>query len=109
MYGEGKIKGYLRLALSASRADQLEAVIMAEDSRLTRFANSYIHQNVSESNVLLSIRAVIGKKIGVASTNILTPEAIKRTVSQACQIASIQKENPDFVSLPAPVKAKTGN
>ena len=108
MYGEGKIKGYLRLALSASRADQLEAVIMAEDSRLTRFANSYIHQNVCESNVLLSIRAVIGKKIGVASTNILTPEAIKRTVDQACRIADIQKENPDFVSLPEPAKAQAG-
>jgi PmbA protein len=109
MYGEGKIRGFLKLALSHSRVDQLEAVIMAEDSQLTRFANSYIHQNVSECNVLLSVRAVIGKKIGIASTNILTAEAIKRTVAQACQIAAIQKENPDFISLPGPVKTRSGS
>jgi PmbA protein len=105
MYSEDKIKSLLRAALKASPADQTEVLITAEDSYLTRFANSYIHQNVGERNGSLSVRAVIGKKIGIASTNILSAEEIKRTVRQACAIARIQKDNPEFASLPRPVKA----
>ena len=106
MLGENTIREITGQVLALSKADQTEVIVSATESALTRFANSYIHQNVSESNVLLSVRAVIGKKIGVASTNILTAEAIKQTVAQACQIAAIQKDNPDFVSLPHPLKSK---
>ena len=41
---------------------------MAEDSALTRFANSEIHQNVAETNVTINLRVVVGKRVGVAST-----------------------------------------
>ena len=43
---------------------------------MTRFANNYIHQNVAETNTQVSVRAVVGKKIGVASTNDLSDEAL---------------------------------
>ena len=41
---------------------------MAEDSALTRFANSEIHQNVAETNVTINLRVVVGKRVGVASS-----------------------------------------
>jgi predicted Zn-dependent protease len=107
MYGEDKIKSLLKEALKASPADQTEVLISAEDSYLTRFANSYIHQNVGERNCSLTVRAVFGRKIGIASTNILGREEIRRTVKQACAIARIQKDNPEFVSLPRPVQDKS--
>jgi len=105
MYGQSKIKKMLQLALSASRADQTEVFITAEDSALTRFANSYIHQNVAQRNGTISVRAIFGKKIGMASSNILTEQSIRDTVSQACRIAKLQHDNSDFVSLPGPEKA----
>ena len=105
MYGESKIKALLTQALRASPADQTEVLITAEDSYLTRFANSAVHQNVAERNATLSVRAVFGTRIGAASTNILSPEALRRTVKQACAIARLQRDNPEFVSLPRPVKA----
>jgi len=88
--------------LSLSAAEQTEVIIMSEDSGLTRFANSYIHQNVAERNVGLRVRAVVGKKIGVASINDLSPEALERVVEKALAIAKLQPENPDFISLPSP-------
>ena len=53
--------------LAASRADQTEVEVFANDSALTRFANNYIHQNVEDTDVDVRVRAVIGQKIGVAS------------------------------------------
>jgi predicted Zn-dependent protease len=104
MLGETRVRELLELALRKSGADQTEAVLLAEDSYLTRFANSFIHQNVAESNHTLSVRAVFGRRLGLASTNRLEPAEIKRTVDLACRLARIQQENKDFKSLPGPLQ-----
>ncbi|MHB1006992.1 MAG: TldD/PmbA family protein [Chloroflexota bacterium] len=100
MIGKDQVQALARLALEHSRADQTEVVLLGEDSGLTRFANSYIHQNVAESNLEVRVRVVFGKCIGVASTNDLSADAIRRAVDEASRIAKLQPENPDFVSLP---------
>jgi len=102
MLGERKMREIAERVLSLSAASQTEVIIMSEDSGLTRFANSYIHQNVAERNVGLRVRAVVGKKIGVASSNDLSQEASERVVERAMTIAKLQPENPDFTSLPSP-------
>ena len=102
MLGERKMREIAERVLSLSAAEQTEVIIMSEDSGLTRFANSYIHQNVAERNVGLRVRAVVGKKIGVASINDLSQEALERVVERALTIARLQPENPDFTSLPSP-------
>jgi PmbA protein len=102
MLGERKMRDIAERVLSLSAAEQTEVIIMSDDSGLTRFANSYIHQNVAERNVGLRVRAVVGKKIGVASINDLSPEALERVVESALTIAKLQPENPDFISLPSP-------
>ncbi len=102
MLGEQKIRMITNKILSLSTADQTEVLFLGEDSGLTRFANSYIHQNVAECNAELRVRVVVGKRIGVASTNDLGDEALQRVVETAMTIASLQHENPDFISLPEP-------
>ncbi len=42
----------------AAGASEAEILLSADDSALTRFANSEIHQNVAESNVQLNLRFV---------------------------------------------------
>ena len=64
MIGESEIKRIGERVLGASRADQTEVEVFANDSALTRFANNYIHQNVEHSDVDVRVRAVIGQKIG---------------------------------------------
>jgi PmbA protein len=106
MLGRERVKEVLDRALSLSSADQTEALIMAEDSYLTRFANSEIHQNVAERNGTLFVRVAFGKKIGHSSTNRLGKESIAEVVKRATEIASLQRENPDFISLPGPKPIK---
>lgn len=102
MLGETKIRELAARALAASTADQTEVLVLGQESGLTRFANSTIHQNVAETNVELRVRVVLDKRIGVASTNDLSPEAIERAVETALTIAHFQPQNPEFLSLPGP-------
>lgn len=106
MIGRERAQTLARLALEHSRADQTEIVLLGEDSALTRFANSYIHQNVAESNLEVRVRVAFGKRLGVATTNDLSEAAVRRTVDEASRIAQLQPENPDFVSLPKPGPAR---
>lgn len=106
MIGEEQAKAILERALGYARADQTEALLLAGENNLTRFANSAIHQNVAERNATLHVRVVVGKRIGQASTNDLSDAAIQRVVGTAREIARLQTENPDFVSLPGPAPTR---
>ncbi len=99
---EASIRTLLQKVLGYARAEQTEVVYLGTESALTRFANNHIHQNVAESNHELRVRAVVGKKIGVATTNRLDEESLRRVAEQALEIARLQPENPEFHTLPSP-------
>ncbi|MEX1169472.1 MAG: TldD/PmbA family protein, partial [Chloroflexota bacterium] len=84
---------------------EAEALVMAEDSALTRFANSEIHQNVAETNSVVNLRVVIGKRIGVASTGRTDPEGLRRLAQNAAAIAGVVEELDDWGGLPGPSQA----
>ncbi len=109
MLGEAEFKRIAQTVLGASRADQTEVEVFANDSALTRFANNYIHQNVEQSDVDVRVRAVIGQKIGVASTNELAEDALARVAARAFELAEHQRENEDFRSLPRPQPISPGD
>lgn len=102
MIGEERIRQITDDLLSYSTADQTEVVVTLEESGLTRFANSAIHQNVHESNAEVRVRAVLGKRIGVATSNIVEPTSLRQLVDTAISVAARRPANPDFVSLPGP-------
>ncbi len=89
-------------AVSLTDADQAEAVVAAESSALTRFANNRINQNVAEDNALVSVRAVLGTRIGVASTNRLDDASLAACCEAAVSAARIAPEDPVFPGLPEP-------
>lgn len=81
---------------------EAEALVMAEDSALTRFANSEIHQNVAETNQVVNLRVVLGKRIGVASSGRTDPEGLRRLAETARSIARVVEELEDWGGLPEP-------
>jgi len=91
------------IVLQASRADQTEVVLAADTSALTRFANNAIHQNVAEESVSATVRAVVGQRLGVASSSGVSPEGLRGLAEAAYQLALVSAADEDFVSLPAPV------
>jgi len=75
---------------------------MADDSQLTRFANSEIHQNVAETNVAVNLRFVVGRRVGVASSGRTDEAGIRRLAASAAAIARNVEELPDWAGLPRP-------
>jgi PmbA protein len=102
MLGRERIQALLTETLRQSQADQTEIVLVAHESALTRFANSAIHQNVYESNAEVRVRAVVGRRTGVAVCNSLEPAALAGAAETATAIARLQPENPSFPGLPGP-------
>jgi len=88
--------------LSASKADETEVLALEQDESLTRFANNCVHQNVTERNIQITVRAVIGTKIGIAVSNDIRTESLQRLASRACDVARLQPDNPEFKGLPDP-------
>jgi len=99
---EASVRTLLQKVLSYSQAEQTEVAYLGTESTLTRFATNHIHQNVAESNAELRVRAVVDQRIGVAATNRLDDESLRRVTEQALEIARVQPVNPEFHSLPAP-------
>jgi len=100
MIGKTKAFAALEPLLKKSGADQAEAVLVGSYSGLTRYANSIIHQNVAENNARVYFRVVLGKKVGVASTNTFEKTELLRALDSALEIARHQRENPVFPGLP---------
>jgi len=81
-------------------ASEAEALVMADESALTRFANSEIHQNVAESGVVINLRVVVGKRVGVASSDRTDDAGLRRLAENAATIARLVEELDDWAGLP---------
>jgi len=106
MIGKEKLLKKLESILAHSTADQTEIVYIGDEFGLTRFANSFIHQNVYENNCRVLFRSVLGKRVGVASTNSLVDADLKQTLDNSIEIARSRAENPKFPGLPKGSKYK---
>ncbi len=103
MIGREACLQLLKAAVQRSPADQTEALLLTEDSSLTRFARSSIHQHVAERNGSLVLRVVFGKRVAVVTTNVLSRSSVKASVERAIALAKVQRPNDGFVSFPEPV------
>ncbi|TMF32864.1 MAG: TldD/PmbA family protein [Chloroflexi bacterium] len=87
---------------TAAGATEAEALVSADAAQLTRFANSEIHQNVAETNQGLNLRVAIGRRVGVASSNRLDDDGLRRLAETAVAIARNSAELEDWGGLPEP-------
>src|SRR5947207_1412869 len=73
--------------MAASAADETEVVYRRHDESLTRFANNHIHQNVTETDHEIAVRCVSGSRCGIAVSNIVHPESLRRLAQLALELA----------------------
>jgi PmbA protein len=102
MIGRGDALELAKRAVELLHTDEVEALVLAEDSALTRFANNRVHQSVTETDARLSVRAVMGTRIGVASTNRFDDAAVAQCCEAARDAAEHAQEDPRFPGLPGP-------
>jgi len=82
----------------------LEAEVLLAGGRLdlTRFAQDRIHQNVSEDDILCSIRLQEGKRAARVSLNGTDPERARLAVRDCHEALRASPEVPELLPLPGP-------
>jgi predicted Zn-dependent protease len=87
--------------------DRAEAAATVEvgTSALTRFANSFIHQNVAEEGTVVSLTVAVGARVATATTTQIDDDALARLADAAVAAARVQEVDPRWPGLapPAPV------
>ncbi len=102
MRGRAELEELTGRLIERSDAEATEIIVMEEDSSLTRFANSGIHQNVTERNVEVRVRVIRSGRAGVATVNQLDEGSLDNVLVKASAIASVQRPNPDLPRLVGP-------
>ena len=77
----------LERALHAAGADEADAAFISVDQNISRFANSQLHQNMSEESAWLTLRVIVNGAIGVATTTGFDDDEIARTAEVAREAA----------------------
>ena len=80
----------------------VEVILGASDSALTRFANNAIHQNVAERHRSLSVRTALDGRTARASTNRLDEASIRSAVEQAVAITRAAEPDPGLLPMASP-------
>lgn len=93
--------------LALSDATQTEVMVASGKSELTRFSHNAVIQNVADSDISVRVRAIVGKRTGVATTNVLDDAALQDVVRNAIDMAKLSPEDPDLPELPAGGKTIT--
>ncbi|HEU4320648.1 MAG TPA: metallopeptidase TldD-related protein [Acidimicrobiia bacterium] len=86
------------IEMVGDRADA-EAQITMGTAELTRFANSFIHQNVGEEYVEVRLRLAREGRVATVTGNHSGDEGLAALVDQALTIASTQPVDPDWPGL----------
>lgn len=89
------------IALVGDRAEA-QVTVTGGVSTLTRFANSYIHQNVGEEGSAVVLKVAVDGRVTTATTTNIVPDALARFVDEAIAAARLQPRDPDW---PGPAAA----
>ncbi|MEA2477761.1 MAG: PmbA protein, partial [Actinomycetota bacterium] len=91
-----------RAVLEIDGADDVEVVVSASESGLTRYANSEIIQNTVRKELRASVRVVTGGRIASATTNQLDADSMRRAAERALEAARSTPVDEEFPGLARP-------
>ncbi|MCX7795728.1 MAG: TldD/PmbA family protein [bacterium] len=100
-------KDSLEYIIDKTRGMDVECLFISNKRILTRFANSYIHQNVSVEETELSIRVVIDSKTGKVTVNQFSKDVLDSAIERAIAMAKIAPPDPEYFGLPSPITVET--
>ena len=96
------------LDLVGGRAEA-QATVRAGRSALTRFANSFIHQNVGEEGVAATLKVAVDGRVASAGTTRVDADGLSALVERALAAASLRPVDPDWPGLAPPVPVAGGD
>lgn len=83
-----------------------EIIATEVKSELTRFAESYIHQNVAETNLNLTVKVINEDRISVVEMNSIDDHTISKNIEKAIEVTKIAPKLDYHYSLVTPQSYK---
>jgi PmbA protein len=106
--GEDAALSLASAALSVGGADGVEVLLTRDDTALTRFAESRVHQNTARVDGEARVRAVVdGNRVGVVATNDLTVDGLRAAAAAAVEAARVTPPDSEFAGLAVPASYDT--
>jgi predicted Zn-dependent protease len=102
MLGEAEVRSITEQALGFIQADSAEVVISSKASDLTRFYKNSVHQNVEEKEVRVHLKAWVGTRSGMASTNALDEASLNELANKTAEIVATSPESQAIPTLTQP-------
>lgn len=89
---------------------QAEVVATRTELALTRFANSFIHQNVAESNTAVRLRLHLNGRTAAGGGSVVTAHGLRELVERTLVAARLCPPDPGWSGLtpPSPMSATSG-
>lgn len=98
----------LALVRARSAGAEAEVTVRSGVTALTRFANSFIHQNVAEETSRIALRVAIDGHVANASfEGALDEAAMRRLVDGAIEAARVRPVDPDWPGVASPIETPT--
>ncbi len=99
----------LKKILKLSPAPETELTYNQSVEYYTRYSNNAISENIKSEDKMLEIRVIKGKKMGIASTNLLDKKNILKTYDKAMQALKAGKKDKSIIPLTKKKKYNENN
>jgi len=105
LLGADALLGPIREALRGVQADEADAHVHFRRAAISRYSHSSIHQNAVSDETHVRVRAIVGKAVGVVTTNSLAIADLRRALADAAALARASRADLAWpgVAEPAPI------
>jgi len=105
LLGADALLGPVREALRGVQADEADAHVHRRRAAISRYSHSSIHQNAVSDETHVRVRAIVGKAVGVVTTNSLAVADVRRALADAAALARASRPDVAWpgVAEPAPI------
>ena len=102
LLGTDRLLAPLRQALRDAPADEADIHVHRRRAAITRYSHSSIHQNALSDETHATLRAIVGKAVGIVSTNSLEPSDLRRALADAAALARASRPDDEWPGVAEP-------
>ena len=109
LLGAERLLAPAREALRDVPADEADVHVHRRRAAITRYSHSSIHQNALSDETHATVRAIVGRAVGVVSTNSLDASDLRHALIDAAELARASRPDDGWpgVAEPEPIATPT--